>query len=506
MALRDLFEKFRSRNENKQNSHVQSQQEKELYGQKTYSIDDFELADMIIANVSKEAEQFENAFSRSNRCKIEITVDQAKQIAREFFKTIGGEFEEKALEILNGTAQNIDLQIEQNEHGKHSSVNAPQKDNTHMTIKLVDFGTIDTLYDLVHEITHTFDTKNYDHTTRKILGETAPHCMERMLDDFLLNMSQEELSNYNIDKEEIKENVLDKQILTIISLKKNAENLQEAKRNPKNTNRVIDSRYMIALIVSSYFADMDNASKLPKLQEFIKQVENDDMTSAFKAMGMEMDRSQTIARKSYIETLKKRMEKLIERKQEHSNGWSKINLKLQNSKQKAFLYERNMPKENKPYPDAPDKIVDLILAEEGSIIAFSEISITPDKIAHLCTQEQMEDLALEERLPMGIRDNQFLATSNDVAILVDDKHRGNKLGEKLLEATLMYLHGIGVETMMAEDVRQQALSFYIRNGGEQIDNPQLPQPQVKFDVEKAVAQIIQKTDQQFEQKRNVEKD
>ena len=502
MALKELLQriKLKSDKQNGRDSHVQSPHEKEikeLYGQKTYSIDDYELADMILESITTEQKQFEHRFDRANFRRVNMTVEQAKQIAREFFENLGGEYGERALAILEGQDPNVDIKIVDERIEARSCVNKPTPENPHMTIKLIDYRNIDTLYDLVHEITHTFDVKNFDHTTRWILGESAPSCMERLLDDYLLSMPDQKLQDNNINREDLSRDVLDRQLLDIISkVRKNAVNLQASKKSPKNINRVEESRYMIAMLVNSHFAEMDSPNKKAKLEEFIRQVENDDMQAAFKAMDMDMDRSQTIARKSYIDTLQKRIEKLVYARQCFSNDWKPVNMKLQNSKQKAFIYERTVQEKYKTHPGAPDRIIDMIIAEGGKLIGFAEMSVTPDNMAHLCTQEQITELALESRLPIGIEDSGYLTTSNDVAILIDDKHRGHRLGEKLLEAALVYLHKTGVHTLRAEDVRKQALGFYLRNGGKQVEDKTLLQPQVTFDVEQVVAQMLQRGKEQ----------
>ena len=110
---------------------------------------------------------------------------------------------------MDGTNPNVDITILPPE-SKRASVNPPTKENPHMTIKLPDYGNIDTLYDLVHEITHTFDVKNFDNTTRWIMGETAPYCVERLLDEFLLGMSQVRLEQNGMNPKTLSKDVLDR--------------------------------------------------------------------------------------------------------------------------------------------------------------------------------------------------------------------------------------------------------------------------------------------------------
>lgn len=50
---------------------------------------------------------------------------------------------------------------------------------------------------LYNELTHCLDVDKGDNTTRQLLGEIAPQCMERLLDNFLIKQSN--LEKFDID-------------------------------------------------------------------------------------------------------------------------------------------------------------------------------------------------------------------------------------------------------------------------------------------------------------------
>ena len=193
-------------------------------------------------------------------------------------------------------------------------------------------------------------------------------------------------------------------------------------------------------------------------------------------------------------------------------GWSPIDKEFKNKNLRMFLFEKDIL-------DGYDKTIkttDFIIAENDELIGFAEVNIqqykTKDKTgntkvtrtATLCTQEQMQDKMLNGELPLGIKDNQYLAQSNDVAILIDEKHRGQKLGQELFEEVLMYLSREDVQTLLAKQVRPQAMNFYKRNGGRIFEESTVVQPEYLFDVNEKALEIIDKQEKQRANKGEIE--
>ena len=111
-------------------------------------------------------------------------------------------------------------------------------------------------YEMIHELTHTLDIDNGDTTTRRVLGEVAPQCMERMLDNYLLTMTDNELNKYGFNKTILEKDIQDRRLSTFASRFHNTQNL-----NNRKGNRELDSRYMLAQIYSSHFNNLDKVVK-----------------------------------------------------------------------------------------------------------------------------------------------------------------------------------------------------------------------------------------------------
>ncbi|MBR3280635.1 MAG: GNAT family N-acetyltransferase [Clostridia bacterium] len=168
-------------------------------------------------------------------------------------------------------------------------------------------------------------------------------------------------------------------------------------------------------------------------------------------------------------------------------GWKQAIVELPNENLRMFYIEKDFAPSEKPFKDAPDRITSFILAEENTIIGFSEVMLyNQNRSAVLCTQERLKNMMLNEEFPLDIKDNNYLTLSNDVAILVDDKHRGMHLGEKVLNVTMDYLKTLDIDKLEARDVREQALGFYQRCGGKVVNNKTVPLPSVIFELQRDI--------------------
>ena len=185
--------------------------------------------------------------------------------------------------IVNGSNPNIMLQMEEF-NGKGASVNSPEKVPVKVYVPIR--GDIRQLYELVHECTHTFDIDNGDTSTRKVLGEVAPQCMERLLDDFLLGMSDEDMRKYSFDKEILEKDVRKRRITTFLSRFHNAQDLER-----RSGNRELDSRYMLAQIYSAHFNKFDKNEKKNKLLSFIECVKNDEFENANSCFELSIEKN-----------------------------------------------------------------------------------------------------------------------------------------------------------------------------------------------------------------------
>lgn len=252
---------------------------KTQYQKLVESIDDLELCKMFVEKatrsvtpeIEKEIQKYGNK-PYEYPLETGISKEDTIELAQRFFESIDRGLYEKYNAIVNGSNPNIILQMEEF-NGKGASVNSPEK--MPVTVYVPIRGDIRQLYELVHECTHTFDIDNGDTPTRKVLGEVAPQCMERLLDDFLLGMSDEDMRKYVFDKEILEKDVRERRISTFLSRFHNAQDLER-----KSENRELDSRYMLAQIYSAHFNRLDKGAKKNKLLSFIECVKNDEFENA----------------------------------------------------------------------------------------------------------------------------------------------------------------------------------------------------------------------------------
>ena len=119
--------------------------------------------------------------------------------------------------------------------------------------------------------------------------------MERMLDSFLLGMTDEEIKKYGFDKYILEKDIKDRRITTFISRYHNAQAL-----NNRRGNRTLDSRYMLAQIYSAHFNKFDIESQKNKIKSFIDCVRNDDFEGANSVLGIQINRNNRLQREFHI--------------------------------------------------------------------------------------------------------------------------------------------------------------------------------------------------------------
>ncbi len=276
------------------------QPNKDPYAQKVEGIDDFELGRMFEKSITPEIERTIKSYSENGSIynyplQTQISEQHTIEIAKRFFESIDDEISVKLNDIINGNNIDINLVMTPYDGKEDANTSSPNSNNKPLRVFIPIRGDLRQLYELVHELTHTLDIDNGDTITREILGEVAPQCMERMLDTFLLEMSDEEMAKYGFDKSVLEKDIQDRRITTFISRYHNTQAL-----NRGRGNRVIDSRYMLAQIYSAHFNKFDEKSKKPKIKDFISCVRNDDFDGANNVFGLQMDRNNKLQRGLYI--------------------------------------------------------------------------------------------------------------------------------------------------------------------------------------------------------------
>ena len=106
----------------------------------------------------------------------------------------------KAIQIIDNSSNNFNFIFE--EYGKQIDMKENPREAEVSNFNEVYCpirGDLRNLYGVVHEVTHTLDLKNGDTEARKIFGEVTPQCAERLLDEFLLHLTQIKNQSLQID-------------------------------------------------------------------------------------------------------------------------------------------------------------------------------------------------------------------------------------------------------------------------------------------------------------------
>ena len=240
--------------------------------------DDIKLADEFIEEIENfksckpqnEVDSILKKYYRTNDkmypLQTKMDFEISKLIAKNFFKTIDYRLEYFFKEKIK------DKQSIKFGENPHYNING--------NIELTNYGDLRDLYTMVHEFSHYFDSKNGKNSTKLVLTETCAQSMERLLDNYLLNLNDDELAIYNIDKSTLLEDINDRKIATFLSRYKLAEQIRPNNQKDKNYDRSYYSKYLLAQIYSHFFSQCSYNEKKEKIVELIKAIKNDDLAKA----------------------------------------------------------------------------------------------------------------------------------------------------------------------------------------------------------------------------------
>ena len=268
------------------------------YSQKVEAIDDIEIGRMFEKSVTQNVTQIIQKYSTNASMyeyplETKISEHDTIELAKQFFVDIDSEISSKINDIIDGKNLNIILAMKPYDGTEGAHASNPNKTPIRVCVPIR--GDIRQLYELIHELTHTLDIGNGDTTTRRILGEVAPQCMERLLDEYLLSMSDEEFKRYGFDKSILEQDIQDRRISTFISRYENVLAF-----NNRTGNREIDSRYMLAQVYSTHFNKFDTVRKKQKIKAFISHVQDDKFEKANASFDMKIDKNNKVQRDCYI--------------------------------------------------------------------------------------------------------------------------------------------------------------------------------------------------------------
>ena len=177
-------------------------------------------------------------------------------------------------------------------------------------------GTIEDIYLLVHELSHTFDFIENDNSTRNLMGEITPHCFEAMLSQYLLEngiatrddiVNREKassISHYDDGAEtfaklelmRIKEKQGEIKQEDIVQMQKkygitNGQLGYVLGRLAQSEPNVdYKARYMIAQLVYPHYIEQykQNPQKaIQTLKEYFEQIKSNNMIGSLETLGIE---------------------------------------------------------------------------------------------------------------------------------------------------------------------------------------------------------------------------
>lgn len=138
------------------------------------------------------------------------TIEETKEIALQFFKELDQELYEKVKGVIEGNSkfafnmymldENEDFSLTDNDGMPiHSKTPRVMERNGKAGIYVPCKGTLEDIYLLVHELSHTFDyVEGTNDPVRNMLGEVTPHCFEAMLSQYMLEkgiVTREDVTN-----------------------------------------------------------------------------------------------------------------------------------------------------------------------------------------------------------------------------------------------------------------------------------------------------------------------
>lgn len=232
-----------------------------------------------------------------------VTKEQALEIAGEFFEEIFPDKKEHFLELLEkGQVQNSENQtvfLKLDETGKSMPyTTAPDYPSDDVTVNVPLYGDLRDVYSLIHEISHTLDTRNGANETRSVLGEIVPQAMERALDEFLNTMPIEKREKYGFDLKTLEQDIKDRRLSTFV------DRLRIIKDLPRQVGaeKMKSSRYMLAQIYQTRFTKIyKNPEQFgQKIMSFAKAVEANNMSLANEVIGMDIRLRKTAEREKCI--------------------------------------------------------------------------------------------------------------------------------------------------------------------------------------------------------------
>lgn len=314
----------------KTGKYAEAEEEKKInleYKKKREHINAEELGVMFESKVKTDLAQHFDLFDKIevsvgqgfySKLNTSINREQLEELAVKFFYSISEELGERAESIFKGENSDIQMNLVENSDKFFSecvrlkidgSINFDEKmlemirtsdpelyeklqeNNKEKNIAQISIslkGSIGDLYNLVHEITHALISN--DNSTVRILDEVATQSMERILDDFLLDLPEEELKKYNFNETNLRRDIKIRKIISFVSRyiaakDFNKEILEKGSESEKAKETL---KYFLAQIFQTQFVKNNKSNKKVKILKFMNCLEEDNLEEAIKNFGMDI--------------------------------------------------------------------------------------------------------------------------------------------------------------------------------------------------------------------------
>lgn len=232
-----------------------------------------------------------------------LSKEQTLKLVGEFFSSIFPERKDHFLEILNGKGKNSDTQnvlFTLDETGKSEPyATSPRYPTDDIKLNVPIYGDLRDAYSAVHEIAHTEDCNNGANETRSVFGEVIPQCMERLLDEYLKNLSPEQMQEYGFDYDTLNKDIEDRKLSTFV----NRLNIIKDIPNLEGAEKMMATRYMLAQIYQTRFLNVtsDPQKRIDRLKKLAKRIQNNDTYTVNSVLKIDLFNENTAYRDSYID-------------------------------------------------------------------------------------------------------------------------------------------------------------------------------------------------------------
>ena len=279
----------------------------------------------LIYRISKQIlEKFDIQSFDVDQPTIAVSKENTINLALQFFKSIDKKFYNQAKSIIENKNKTTTINFQvisglsNNYNSRKQSEGIVTKKKNKQFINIPLTTTIEDVYKIVHEISHTFDMPAKLNTSRIMFADVLSESFEKMLDTYLLNNNE-----INEDVLKLKKQSFDKTYFLTLDYfikyeffdyknkhrkltKENVEEIIEKLAKKLNLSKPIileylndhsqdisySSRYVVGGVISEQYATQYNSSpveSIKKLKQYIKLIKKDKGFKALEKLGVQID-------------------------------------------------------------------------------------------------------------------------------------------------------------------------------------------------------------------------